>query len=266
MKTALLIAASLLPLLSFSQNCQRDSNLLLTGALFSPAPWTPDSPFYNLHPACINELYGQSITVNVPNSITISGVTVPISNVSIPTSNGIQYLPVGLTYSCDPPNCVFNANTLGCVQLYGTPDASNSAPDTLDLILTAVVATPIGAIPTTFPNNQATPNDHYYLTLGAAGQCSASATKAPGGSLFENIRALPNPFTGQTRLEAQVAQSGDYQFEVFDLFGRCLHIETVYLSEGDNQFIYDGSQLPEGAYFFSLGNVAARSAWRMIKL
>ncbi len=265
MKIALFLAASLLPLLSAAQNCQRDSNLLVTGALLSPAPWTPDTPFYNLKPACIGELYNQSVTINVPSTITVSGITVPLSSVSIATSGAIGNYPAGLSYSCDPPNCVFNANTLGCIQLYGTPDAFNPAPDTADLSITASVATPVGQLPIQFPGNQAAPDDHYYLIVQPAGQCAVSGTADPGG-LFGKIRSLPNPFSLQTQVEASTAQAGSYQFEVLDLFGRRLHRETVQLNEGANQFSYDGSSLPEGAYIFSLENATGRSAWRVVHI
>lgn len=266
MKTTLLaLAVAMSPALSSAQTCQRDSNLLVTGALLSPAPWTPDTPFYNLKPACIGEPYNQSVSINVPATITVSGISVPITNVSIATSGAIGNYPAGLSYSCDPPNCVFNANTLGCIQLYGTPDASNPAPDTADLIITAVVGTPFAPIPINFPGNQAAPDDHYYLILRPAGQCAVSGTADPG-RLFGEIRCLPNPFSLQTQVEVQTAQAGSYQFEVLDLFGRRLHGETIQLSEGDNQFSFDGSQLPEGAYIFSLENAAGRSAWRVVHI
>lgn len=265
MKTLLLLALALAPAVLFTQNCQRDSSLLVTGALFSPAPWTPDAPYYNLKPACIEEPYNQSVTINVQPFITVSGVAIPVSSISIPTAGAIQNLPAGLSYSCDPPNCVFNANTLGCMLLYGTPVSSNTAPDTLDLIIGAVVVSPLlGPIPVTFPNNGATPDDHYYLILRPTGQCTVSGAVEPAAT-FGAARALPNPFSGQTSIELQSAQAGNARFEVFDLFGRPLHGETLQLAEGENQFPYDGSLLPDGAYFFSLSNSAGRTVWRMIK-
>lgn len=261
-KILLALAVATAPALLFAQICQRDSNLLITGDLLSPAPWSPDTPFYNLKPACIGEPYNQSVSINVPAMITVSGISLPISSISIATSGAIGNYPAGLNYSCDPPNCVFNANTLGCIQLYGTPSPANPAPDTTDLSISASVATPVGPIPTQFPGNQTTPNDHYYLIVRPAGQCAVSGTADPIG-LFVKIRSLPNPFSLQTQVEVQTAQAGSYQFEVLDLFGRRLHRETVQLSEGANQFSYDGSSLPEGAYVFSLENATGRSAWRV---
>jgi len=264
-KVLLFLAVVLIPALSFAQTCERDSNILLVGGLLSPAPWSPDSPFINLKVACINEPYNQSVTINVPATFTLSGITVPITNVSIPTTMGVGNLPVGMTYTCDPPNCVFNANTLGCILLAGTPSAANMAPDTADLALTATVTTPFGPVPVAFPGNQAAPDDHYYLIVRPTGECVTIGTSDPG-SPFSAVRAMPNPFTQHITIEAQSTQTGAFRFEVFDLLGNRLHTETVNLFEGTNQFTYDGSRLPSGTYLYTIGNTSGRSVRRMVKM
>lgn len=262
-KVLLFLAVALIPALTFAQTCERDSNILLTGGLLSPAPWSPDSPFFNLKLACINEPYNQSVTVNVPTTFTLNGITVPITNVSIPTTMGIGNLPSGLSYSCDPPNCVFNAGTLGCIRLHGTPGLDNPAPDTVDLTITATVLTPFGPVPVVFPGNQAAPDDHYYLIVRPTGECISNAAEA--GSPLSSVRNLPNPFGNQTVIEAYATQSGVFRFEVFDLLGNRLHHETVNLYEGANQIVYDASQLPAGTYLYSIGNASGQSVRRMVK-
>ncbi|MCK6694507.1 MAG: T9SS type A sorting domain-containing protein [Thermoanaerobaculia bacterium] len=261
-KVLLFLAVVLIPALSAAQTCERDSNILKTGGLLSPAPWSPDSPFYNLKLACINEPYNQSVTVNVPTSITLNGITVPITNVSIPTTNGIGNYPAGLTYLCDPPNCVFNAGTLGCILLYGTPSVDNPV-DTFDMAITATVQTPFGPVPVVFPGNQAAPDDHYYLILRPTGECASSAGEA--GSPFSSVRNLPNPFGNQTVIEVQSTQSGVFRFQVFDLLGNRVHSETLNLYEGANQITYDASHLPAGTYLYSIGNASGQSVRRMVK-
>lgn len=261
----LLFAAQLAATLSVAQTppCVRDSNLLNTGQLLSPAAYSPDSPFYNLHLACIGEEYNQSVTVNVPATYTSGPLTVPITNVSIPTSNGVGNYPVGMAYTCDPPNCVFNANTLGCILLHGTPAASNPAPDTLDLTLSATVGTPFGPFPVVFPGDAA-PGNHYYLILNPMGGCMSGTTDA--GSPFSRLSATPNPFSQQTLIEAQSTQPGAFRFEVFDLLGNRLHTETVQLFEGANQFTFDAALLPSGTYVYALGNANGKSVRKMVKL
>src|SRR5262245_881421 len=100
---------------SFAQTCVRDSSVLQTGALLSPPWWDSINMIYALRDACINHNYTQSVTINVPTTFQ----SVPLNNVTLATTGAVLNLPVGLTYLCDPPNCVFNAGTLGCVLLYG---------------------------------------------------------------------------------------------------------------------------------------------------
>ena len=104
-----------------AQNCVRDSSLLITGALLSPAPYTPDSPFYNLRPACLGQPYNQSVTVFVPAQF--SGFN--IDSVAVALTGAISNLPTGVTYVCDPPSCRFRPQTLGCIRLTGTVAASS---------------------------------------------------------------------------------------------------------------------------------------------
>lgn len=266
MKKALLLLflfSSIIFNLAQAQTCVRDSNILVTGGLLSPAPWSPDSAFYNLALACVDEPYNQSVTINVPTTITFMNITVPITNVSIPTMDGIGNYPVGLTYTCDPPNCVFNPATLGCILMHGTPTNAN-IPDTFDLQIEATVLTQFGPVPVVFPGNDLAPDDHYYLILKAMGECVSSSTDL--NSPFSALRAVPNPVSGLTRIEAQSTQSGAFRFEVFNLVGKRVYTQTVQLYEGANQFTFDAGSLATGTYIYSLGNADGKSVRRLVKL
>lgn len=247
-----------------AQVCQRDSNLLVVGGLLSPAPYSPDSPFYNLKVACIGEPYEQSVTVAIPDSFTFSGITAKIVNVTLP-ANAVKNLPAGLTYSCDPPNCIFQPLSLGCIRVHGTPAASNM-PDTFDLGISANVTILVNNIPfpapITFPGDLA-PGNHYYLILKNAGECISST--ADLNSTFSGVRALPNPVSGQAIIEVQSTQNGVFQFEVFDLLGKQLHRETVQLYEGENKFPFDATALPNGTYLYSIGDTNGKSVRRLVK-
>lgn len=265
MKKALLLLFVFATLFSFrstAQICVRDSNLLVTGDLLSPAPYAPDSPFYNLKPACIQEMYDQSVTIFVPDSFDYQGIIkIKINNVSIATSNAIGNYPAGLTYSCDPPNCVFNPLTLGCIRLYGTPTTANMA-DTFDLKIEASVSTIIGPQKINFPGDAA-PGNHYYLILRNMGEC-VSGTDDPG-SPFSAVQAVPNPLNDHTRIDVRSTQNGRFQFEVFDLLGHRVHAQAVELFEGENQFDFDASALPAGTYLYTVGNSDGKSIRRMVK-
>lgn len=261
----LLLSASMTMLLQ-AQTCTRDSNLLITGGLLSPAPWSPDSPFFHLNLACIGEPYNQSVSINVPEFYELMGNSLEIQDVSIPTTNGIGGLPVGIVYTCDPPNCVFPAKALNCILLHGTPASVPSPPDTFDLKLTASVRLKAIPFPITvnFPGDPSAPNDHYYLILNPAGECVSAAGDL--GSPFSSLRALPNPVSQITRIEALSTQTGTFLFEVFDMLGNRLHSQKVELFEGANQFSFDASMLANGTYLYSLGNNTGKSVRCLVKM
>lgn len=245
-----------LSLAAQSPTCMRDSIIVGTDSVLWPLPYTPAAPNYNLNEACINHPYNQSVSINVPDSY----MGFPVTNVNIATSNAISNLPVGLTYNCDPPNCVFNANTLGCILLYGTPTNANMAPDTLDLGIMTSVSTAFGVAIITLPG-QLEPGSHYYLILKTP-ECLTGSYDF--GNQFTLLKNTPNPFGNQTLITAESLVAGDFQFEVFDFFGRRLYEQKLRLEIGHNEFPFDAGELANGAYFYTLGNRDGKASQRMI--
>lgn len=233
-----------------AQTCVRDSSVLLNDTVvIAPLPYSDNYQVYALAEACIGQPYLQSFTLEVPTSFTFQGITLPITSVNIATSGALAGQPVGITYLCDPPNCVFNANTLGCILLYGTPTAVNVA-DTFSLVLSAIVQTQFAPVPVTFPG--AVAPGSYFLVVNAANNCSSSAYDLH--SQIIGIKNQPNPFGQQTTIDVESITTGEFQFEVFDLLGKKVQQQSIHLFEGNNQFTFDAGNLSDGTYFYSLSN------------
>jgi Secretion system C-terminal sorting domain len=232
--------------------CVRDSSILKKPdtELLAPAPYTPESPVFNLNVACISTAYSQSVTVRVPESFTTSGITLPLTNASIATTGAVTNLPKGLSYVCDPPNCVFLAKTLGCILISGTPTAEN-APGTFDLGINAKVQTALAPIDITFPGTLA-PGSHYYLILRSLANCTSGTNNL--SDRVASVRNMPNPFTGRTTIEVEAITGGDYVFSVFDLLGRTIEQRQLRLDTGNNRFDFEASKLPRGAYRYAISN------------
>lgn len=211
---------------------------------------------YNLQDACINHPYNQSVTVNVPTNFQ----NIPLTSVTIATTGAVSNLPAGLTYSCDPPNCVFVAGALGCIRLYGTPTAANTAPDTLDLGITTTVNTLLGPIPLVFPG-QLPGNNHYYLALKTEA-CLVGTYDHNSNLGF--VKNAPNPFSNETTITVESLTPGDFQFEVFDIMGQRVHARNLRLDAGVNEFSFDGSTLPNGSYFYTLSNRDGKVSRRLV--
>ena len=238
-----------------AQNCVRDSSVLLYDTVFfAPAPYTVDHPVYGLAPACIGQVYAQSMTIEVPSELNIFGNLLSLTNVSIATSGAISGLPSGITYLCDPPNCVFNANTLGCILLYGTPNNPAQAPDTTDLVINATAFTFGISIPITLPGPIAPGN--YYFILAQAGNCIVGAYTL--SNQISSIKNSPNPFSDATNINIVSAVTGKFDFEVFDVLGRDLYTQTVNLVEGENQFTFEAGNLPNGSYYYVISNAESK--------
>jgi len=259
MKKTLPVLFALFCALSLSAQapmCMRDSVIYGTDSLLWPLPYTPSAPNYNLNDACINQPYNQSVTVNVPSSFQ----NIPVTKVSIATTGAISDMPAGLTYACDPPNCEFAANSLGCIILYGTPTTANMAPDTFDLGITATVFTALGPIALQFPG-QVAPGSHFYLALKTP-ECLVGNYDL--GNQFTLLKNAPNPFGDQTLITAESLVAGDFQFEVFDLLGQRVHLQKLRLEIGLNEFTFDAGDLANGAYFYTLSNRDGKAVRRMV--
>jgi hypothetical protein len=259
MKRTLPLLFALLCALSLAAQapvCTRDSSVIQSGALLAPPPYTDQAPNYNLNDACIDHPYNQSVTVNVPT--TFNGI--PITTVSIATTGAISDLPVGLTYACDPPNCVFAAGSLGCIVLFGTPTNANIAPDTFDLGITATVNTPFGGLPVQFPG-QLAPGSHYYLALKSSA-CLVGSYDL--GNQFTLLKNAPNPFGDQTLIIAESQVADEFFFEVFDLLGQRVHQQTLRLEIGRNEFTFEAGNLANGSYFYTLSNKNGKAVRQMV--
>lgn len=266
-KTVFLLCAFEFVMLSsaHAQTCVRDSTVLLYDSVYiSPAPYTTNNPNYNLAVACIGQPYNQSFTIDVPTQFNYLGIQVTIINANMPTTGAISGLPSGITYLCDPPNCVFNASTLGCVLLYGTPNNPAQAPDTSDLVISAnILGIVFGSqqtIPVAFPGPIAPGN--YYLILRTAAGCASAAYDL--NSPIVSVKNTPNPFSDATTINVVSEVSGDFNFEVFDMLGRSLYTQPVNLMTGENQFTFEAGNLANGSYYYVISNAEGKVSRMMV--
>jgi hypothetical protein len=245
----------------FAQVCVRDSSLLQNDTVFvSPRPYSDSYQVYALAPACIGEPYLQSVTIKVPPIFDFMGVQIPLTNASIATTGAIQGLPSGVTYACDPPNCVFNANTLGCIVLFGTPNNPSQAPDTTDLIISATVSASGLTIPITFPGPIAPGN--YYFVLAQAGACISSTRNYH--SQLSAVKNIPNPFSDATIVSVVSDVTGKFNLDIFDVFGRRVRQQTIWLVQGENQFTVEAGDLANGSYFYTISNANGSLTRKMV--
>ena len=70
---------------------------------------------------------------------------------------------------------------------------------------------------------------------------------------FSVSRNYPNPVIGRTAVNAYLERPGDLSLEITNVMGqKVMNIEKGYSPTGSSQFVFDGSQLSPGIYFYTV--------------
>lgn len=222
-------------------------------------------------PACIGEPYSYTFTVVVPSSFSVPGIgNLGVNYAKVASVDG---LPAGLSFGdCNPAsNCEIPGGTTGCFNIIGTPSSSNS-PGSFQITVNLTVNGSVGPlnqdVELSFPplpafNPFNFPLDPYAIDLRAANQCTNS-----NNNLLEKELSLgdnkPNPFSDMTSINVEATNSDDYIFTVTNLLGEKVFEKEYALITGDNIIEFDGSQLSNGIYIYSLSNELGVVSKKMI--
>lgn len=69
---------------------------------------------------------------------------------------------------------------------------------------------------------------------------------------FSLEQNYPNPFNPETIIPFNMKSSGIAEIAVFNILGKKVFDKTLYGYGGENQFVFNGSNLESGVYFYSL--------------
>ncbi|WP_282774974.1 T9SS type A sorting domain-containing protein [Phaeodactylibacter xiamenensis] len=257
-RIVLIFLGVILASVGYAQDCQPDETVP-DSVVVAPLPYNemlrPDGGIKDT--ACVGSPYEFVFTFNIPAIYNVSGFEVPLIDVSIPAEDGIDNLPASMDYVCNPPNCVFAAETKGCILVSGTATADEVGQH--DLTIAAVINAGL-ELQVTVPGDLEA-DAHYYLFVKeeSGTNCFSNTNEAFAADFGLSNR--PNPFGDLTQVVVDAKQSGMYQFFVTDLLGRQVHQQQIQLIEGENHIDFNGSQLAEGMYLYGItdGRHAATS-------
>lgn len=225
-----------------AQTCLPDSTLKDSSAGVYPKPVSPTNPNGGITKvACINKPYEFVFTVVVPDTVQVPIFPNPIAleKVSIDSLGAILNLPEGISYSCNPPNCVFKKNTYGCLKLYGTPSLNNQAGDYKPIIklkLTVNVGIPFDYT-TEYPG-PAFPGEYILKLVNEVDCASANKDLSKETSFW-----YPNPsFNGEFRMDSRKVSD----IKVFNAHAK--QIYTLNYFDGSGVHI-QFKDYKEGIYF-----------------
>jgi len=229
----------------YSQSCTPDTTLA-DSVIISPLPFhaelNPEGGITDT--AFVNSYYAFAFTFKPPPTYLTDFGEVALISVDLATEGAVLNMPPSFDYICNPPDCIFEADSLGCLLIFGTP--VDGEEDVYDLGINATIQVGL-PLTLTFPN-EAIAAGNYYLHVKPPPPVSTTNLLDQQMSLKIN----PNPFGELAQIEIISAVSGNFDFVVNDLMGATVHREFLHLQEGTNLLPFDGSQLAEGIYFYSI--------------
>jgi hypothetical protein len=223
--------------------------------------------------ACIGKPFKFIFTAKIPDTTVISqfGFQIPakIDSVKLDKNDPltVEGLPKGLTYACDPPNCVFFPKKPACLYIYGTATAVNTAKDyELKIKTIGYINIGLGPItyPLSFPDKNIAPGS-YTLKLEPNNSTTCFVTGAADqNENIVHISAYPNPTNDFTTISFYALDKDIFDFVVTDLTGKVVFKETRNVEQGINSIEFEVSNYPAGAYIYYLGNNKGKTTNRLI--
>lgn len=249
-KTLTLLLILLSAGLVMGQSCVPDQSLADSAVGIYPSPYDsltmtggiPDK-------ACVNTYYETVIQVRVPETVTISGISVGINNITV---SDVAGLPEGLSYACSPESCVVVPDdSVGCIIIYGVVDAAVTPGDYI-FTLEGTVSTGIGDFP--LPTiidllNTSGGGQAIFITVLEEGspECGTASSKELAASQL-SVNIFPNPSYGELNLSIDAAQSDAFNVQLFNLMGQPVYSGALNIFQGLQNHQLELPSVPAGIY------------------
>jgi hypothetical protein len=246
-----------------AQNCNPDMSYADSTAGVYPEPYEPAiNPNGGITEcAVIGQPFEFTLTIVVNDTLTYSGLSFPLDSVTVNTVTG---LPAGINYICEPPNCHFTSNTIGCAKLFGIATGAN-APGGYDLTIggAAFVNGSVFPLPIVFPDANLAPGKYtIQINANASDPCGVNSTNDLSKHL--SIQTVPNPAAGIAQIKINSQITGQFQFQLIDLLGNRITQRQINMIAGENNIEFDASLLPNGLYLAQLRNEIGQVAQKIV--
>lgn len=228
------------------QACTPDSLYRDSTAGVYPPPVSEMNPNGGIDTfACIGQPFEFVFTVIIPDTFSFNGLTLTLISASIAPEGAVSGLPSGIDYECNPPNCIFPADSMGCIVLTGTPDMSN-VPGDFEPVITMTINTNIFPITTSFPGSIFP--GKYILELRNA-QCDLASDET-----FREPEAwvsFPNPVIDHWNLAFFADHDDRHRLVISDISGRIMYQES-WNGSGRQERKIELGQFSPGIYLYQL--------------
>lgn len=251
--------------------CEPDTVGLPADFLINPLPYVAETnPDGGIDTAAIvGQPFEFVLTFKTPPTFDVAGVgSFDVNSIELATEGALGNLPASMDYVCNPPNCVFEKDSIGCVVVFGTPtiEEAGDVSTVYDVGVTTLVRTTLVDVPFTFPNTLF-PGNYFLCVKATAETPDCEFLLAANNDLSDRVASMynrPNPTSGMTEIVIESMESGRFLLTVSDLLGRQLHYQPINVIAGTNQFDFDASHLAEGMYIYTLSDGRARTSKKMM--
>jgi len=204
---------------------------------------TPDATITNpgtyptsLPDGTAGDYYEESVQFRIPadTNVDFNGniVNAIIDSIKV---LGVQNLPSGVTYACNPASCGLPGGKTSCGVLYGTIDAS--AQGTYTFLIPIIIYARIGGA---FPLQQ--PDTLYGLSM------NVNMPNSTQRIIDNKLMVYPNPAQGSLNI-AMAFHAGQAEVHVFDRQGKEI---SLAMMKQDNVVELNTSTLAAGIYYGSV--------------
>ncbi|OJX35915.1 MAG: hypothetical protein BGO87_05435 [Flavobacteriia bacterium 40-80] len=188
---------------------------------------------------CKNTPYEQVVSIKVPadTAITYAGTSIT-AHFNYIEVQGVSGLPTGFDMQCNPNNCKFLGNDVGCAVIAGT--TSEVGTHNLTFSLNANLTT--DPLPVVGPQ---TINQPYQLTsyrIIIDEECTTSTTNLTNNASFE---VFPNPAKGLVTISNLSDDGSVKSIHIFNAEGKV--VKTFFTENNSIQFL--SSNFTSGIYF-----------------
>ena len=264
-KLSLLLLLAIIGLSTNAQTCIPDGTMLNDSVIISPLPYQVLFPERGLQDtACVNSYFETTLNLRIPGSASVGGLTLLLNSAEMAEEDAVQNLPASMDYLCNPPNCVFDADSLACILIYGTAVEGDVGEHDLkvDLVLNTIA---FGPYPLSLPDGTVV-EGNYYLNVEEEGSENCTIVDGVDDFVIENFAVYnqPNPFYSSTEMVINAKVSGVFELSVQDMAGKVLKREEINIHAGENKYSFDGSSLSAGMYIFTISDGQKSIANKML--
>jgi hypothetical protein len=234
-KICLLVAAGLLAAGRAAAQC--------TPIPSNTALITPDT-ITNFVSGTVGQPYTQIIYIHPPDDT--SANVPPFGNINVTVVNitldNVGNLPPGLSYVCNPANCVYPGGVSGCAVISGTPTVPGMY--VLDIAITSNGTVTI--IGQTIPVSQQDTIQSYRIVVDPA---ASGIAQFESGAGLQIGPVLAGP--GGLTVYLESAMAGPVEWAVYDMTGRLVFAQVAGVVPGPNTVLLPAHAPGPGLYVLS---------------